>query len=200
MGTLRERLKEQQGRHQGGNKWIGTARNLALRRLWLHPRGVPPSGKTKPPPPRGQGLGQARLQGFRGRRRTGHPQHQGRALKRLRQWARDGAAEELDLDGTIRAIRRTGLAPNTSRPPAREPGPPPRNAVEGPASFSMWAARWTNHIPRGLEELFLGCQNPSSSIWSTTTSTTAFTSLSGATKPQALDRADFPNPPRSMNT
>ena len=35
METLRERLKEQQGRHQGGNKWIGTAGTSPLRRLWL---------------------------------------------------------------------------------------------------------------------------------------------------------------------
>ncbi len=39
METLKKRLEEQKGRHQGGNKWIGTARHLALRRLRLQPRG-----------------------------------------------------------------------------------------------------------------------------------------------------------------
>jgi uncharacterized protein with von Willebrand factor type A (vWA) domain len=38
------------------------------------------------------------------------------ALKRLRQWARDGAAEELDLDGTIRATAEHGYLDVKTRP------------------------------------------------------------------------------------
>ena len=38
METLKKRLEEQQERHEGGNKWIGTARHLAVRRVRLQPR------------------------------------------------------------------------------------------------------------------------------------------------------------------
>ena len=41
------------------------------------------------------------------------------ALKRLRQWARDGAAEELDLDGTIRATAEQGWLDVKTRPERR---------------------------------------------------------------------------------
>ena len=61
METLRERLKEQQGRHQGGNKWIGTAGTSPLRGLWLQPRGRAYRPEGGPPRARRQGLGQARV-------------------------------------------------------------------------------------------------------------------------------------------
>ncbi|NCN23612.1 MAG: VWA domain-containing protein, partial [Gallionella sp.] len=41
------------------------------------------------------------------------------ALKRLRRWARDGAAEELDLDGTIRATAEQGWLDVKTRPERR---------------------------------------------------------------------------------
>jgi hypothetical protein len=41
------------------------------------------------------------------------------ALKRLRRWARDGAAEELDLDGTIRATAEHGYLDVKTRPERR---------------------------------------------------------------------------------
>ena len=59
MKTLRERLAEQQGRHQGGSKWIGTAGDFAVRRLWLQPGGGTDRAGWQPPPPGDQGVGQA---------------------------------------------------------------------------------------------------------------------------------------------
>ena len=41
------------------------------------------------------------------------------ALKRLRKWARDGAADELDLDGTIRATAEHGYLDVQTRPERR---------------------------------------------------------------------------------
>src|ERR1700748_747274 len=40
METLRERLKEQKGRHQGGSKWIGTAGTSPLGAHGYKPQGV----------------------------------------------------------------------------------------------------------------------------------------------------------------
>ena len=40
METLKERLKEQQGRHQGGSKWIGTAGTSPFGAYGYNPEGV----------------------------------------------------------------------------------------------------------------------------------------------------------------
>src|SRR5882762_4618988 len=40
METLRQRLKEQQGRHQGGNKWIGTAGTSPFGAEGYNPEGI----------------------------------------------------------------------------------------------------------------------------------------------------------------
>ena len=61
METLRQRLEEQKGRHQGGSKWIGTARHLAVRRLWLQPRRRAHRPGRVAQPPRGEGVGPARV-------------------------------------------------------------------------------------------------------------------------------------------
>ena len=37
LETLRQRLAEQRGRHQGGSKWIRHRRHIALWSLWLQP-------------------------------------------------------------------------------------------------------------------------------------------------------------------
>ena len=67
------------------------------------------------------------------------------ALKRLRQWARDGAAEELDLDGTIRATAEQGWLDVKTRPERR-------NAVKV-ILFLDVGGSMDDHI-RVVEELF----------------------------------------------
>ena len=69
MDKLRQRLAEQQGRHQGGNKWVGTAGTSPFGAYGYNPEGVRIGG---------QGLGEARVQEPGRHGRTGHPQHQGR--------------------------------------------------------------------------------------------------------------------------
>ena len=79
LETLRKRLAEQKGRHQGGSKWIGTAGTSPYRRVRLQPgrRAHRPGCESQFP--RGEGVGQARVQGFRRRGRARHAQHQDRA-------------------------------------------------------------------------------------------------------------------------
>ena len=106
MAALKERLAEQQGRHQGGSKWIGTG-GTSPSAIRLHPEGV--SSARRKAGPRAQGLGQARIRTSTASG-TRHTQHQV-ALRRLR-FAREGAAEE-STRRTVSARRARGWS--TSR-------------------------------------------------------------------------------------
>jgi uncharacterized protein with von Willebrand factor type A (vWA) domain len=109
MEALRERLDEQEGRHEGGNKWIGTAGTSPFGAYGYNPEGVR--------------IGQ---QGSRHRRATKvWDRREFRnlddsvelgtrnikiALRKLRKFAREGAADLLDLDDTIdKTARNAGL-------------------------------------------------------------------------------------------
>ncbi|MDP4992245.1 MAG: VWA domain-containing protein, partial [Marivita lacus] len=101
METLKERLKEQQGRHQGGSKWIGTAGTSPFGAYGYNPEGVR-IGQDESRHQRA-----VKVWDKREFRNLDDSVELGTrnikvALKRLRRWARDGATEELDLDGTIR--------------------------------------------------------------------------------------------------
>ncbi|MFQ6775617.1 VWA domain-containing protein [Cereibacter sphaeroides] len=107
METLKERLAEQKGRHQGGSKWIGTAGTSPFGAYGYNPEGVR--------------IGQDESRHRRAvkvwdRREFRNLDDQVElgtrnlkvALRRLRRWAREGAAQEFDLDGTIRATAEHG--------------------------------------------------------------------------------------------
>src|SRR3546814_12339919 len=51
METLKKRLEEQQGRHQGGNKWIGTGGTSPYGNSGYHPEGVRNRGQRTPKTP-----------------------------------------------------------------------------------------------------------------------------------------------------
>ncbi len=115
LETLRRRLAEQKGRHQGGNKWIGTA-------------GTSPFG-TYGYNPEGMRIGQEENRNFRAvkvwdRREfkdlAGDVELGTRnikiALRRLRKFARAGAPDELDLDGTIKGTAHKGYLDILMRP------------------------------------------------------------------------------------
>ncbi len=115
METLRERLKEQQGRHQGGNKWIGTAGTSPFGAYGYNPEGVRIGQKES----RHQRA--VKVWDKREFRNLDDSIELGTrnikvALKRLRHWAREGAADELDLDGTIRATAEHGYLDVKTRP------------------------------------------------------------------------------------
>src|SRR5919197_446370 len=115
METLKQRLAEQQKRHQGGSKWIGTAGTSPFGAYGYNPEGVR--------------IGQDENRNFRAvkiwdRRDFKDLDDQVElgtrnikvALRRLRRFARTGAPEELDLDGTIKGSAHKGYLDILMRP------------------------------------------------------------------------------------
>jgi uncharacterized protein with von Willebrand factor type A (vWA) domain len=109
MEALQDRLREQEGRHEGGNKWIGTAGTSPFGAYGFNPEGVR--------------IGQ---QGSRHRNATKvwdrreyrnlddsvelGTRNLKIALRKLRKFAREGAADQLDLPDTIdKTARNAGL-------------------------------------------------------------------------------------------
>lgn len=100
METLRERLAEQKGRHQGGKKWIGTAGTSPYGNSGYNPEGVRIGGESK-------NRRAVKVWDKREFRNLDDTVELGTrnikiALRRLRQFAREGADLELDLPQTIR--------------------------------------------------------------------------------------------------
>src|SRR6185437_12766108 len=118
METLRQRLAEQKGRHQGGSKWIGTGGTSPFGAYGDHPEGVR-IGQDKDR--RGSAVkvwDRRDFKDFDGDAELG-PRNIRVALRRLRRFAREGAEEELDLDGTIRATADKGYIDVQMRPERR---------------------------------------------------------------------------------
>jgi len=115
METLRKRLEEQQGRHQGGSKWIGTAGTSPFGAYGYNPEGVR-IGQNESRHRRAVKVWDRRE--FRNLDDTVElgTRNIKVALRRLRRWAREGAQEELDLDGTIRATAEHGWLDVKTRP------------------------------------------------------------------------------------
>ncbi|MBC7163793.1 MAG: VWA domain-containing protein [Roseovarius sp.] len=116
--TLRKRLEEQKSRHQGGSKWIGTAGTSPFGAHGYNPEGVR-IGQDASRNRRAVKVWDKReFRNFDDSVELG-TRNIKVALKRLRQWARDGAHEELDLDGTIRATAENGWLDVKTRPERR---------------------------------------------------------------------------------
>ncbi len=118
METLKERLKEQEKRHQGGSKWIGTAGTSPFGAYGYNPEGVR-IGQHESRHQRA-----VKVWDRRDFKNLDDSVELGTrnikvALKRLRNWARDGAHDELDLDGTIRATAENGYLDVKTRPERR---------------------------------------------------------------------------------
>jgi uncharacterized protein with von Willebrand factor type A (vWA) domain len=104
METLRQRLKEQQERHAGGSRWIGTGGTSPFGHGGYNPEGVRIGGTGRHG--RAAKVWEAReYHNFDGERELG-TRNIKMALRRLRRFAREGAPEELDLDGTIQSTAR----------------------------------------------------------------------------------------------
>jgi len=144
LELLRQRMKEQKVRHQGGNKWIGTAGTSPFGAYGYNPEGVR--------------IGQDENRNFRAvkvwdRREFKDLDDQVElgtrnikiALRRLRKFARTGAPEELDLDGTIKGSAHKGYLDILMRPERH-------NAVKVLLFFDVGGSMdW--HI-KATEELF----------------------------------------------
>ena len=114
MEALKQRLAEQKERHQGGSKWIGTGGTSPFGHGGFNPEGVRIGG------PGGQGRAikvweKREFKDLDGDRQLG-TRNIKVALRRLRRFAREGAADELDLDGTIDGTARQGWLDVRMRP------------------------------------------------------------------------------------
>ncbi|MCL7408933.1 vWA domain-containing protein [Marivivens donghaensis] len=144
METLKQRLEEQKGRHQGGSKWVGTAGTSPFGAYGYNPEGVR-IGQDKSRHQRAVKVWDKReFKNLDDSVELG-TRNIKVALKRLRKWARDGAADELDLDGTIRATAEHGYLDVQTRPERR-------NAVKVLLFFDIGGSM-DPHI-KVVEELF----------------------------------------------
>ena len=144
METLRQRLAEQKGRHQGGSKWIGTAGTSPFGAYGYNPEGVR-IGQHESRNRRAVKVWDRReFRNFDDTVELG-TRNIKVALKRLRRWVREGAEEELDLPGTIHATAEHGYLDVQTRPERR-------NAVKLLMFFDVGGSM-DEHI-RVVEELF----------------------------------------------
>ncbi len=118
METLKKRLEEQKGRHQGGNKWVGTAGTSPFGAEGYNPEGVRIGQKESRHGRAVKVWAKREFKNFDDQVELG-TRNIKVALKRLGKWARDGAHEELDLDGTIRATAEHGYLDVKTRPERR---------------------------------------------------------------------------------
>ncbi|GLS46890.1 vWA domain-containing protein [Methylobacterium brachythecii] len=147
--TLKQRLAEQKGRHQGGSKWIGTGGTSPFGAYGYNPEGIR--------------IGQDGNRNFRAVKVWDKREFKDLddgvelgtrtmriALRRLRRFARSGAAEELDLDTTIRESARQGYIDVRLRPERR-------NAVKVLLFLDVGGSMdW--HVELA-EELFSACRS-----------------------------------------
>ena len=115
MEALRQRLEEQKGRHQGGSKWIGTAGTSPFGAYGYNPEGVRIGQHQSRHRRAVKVWDKRRFRNLDDSVELG-TRNIKVALKRLRRWVREGAAEELDLDGTIRKTAEHGYLDIQTRP------------------------------------------------------------------------------------
>ncbi len=114
LEEFRKRLAEQEGRHAGGSKWIGTGGTSPFGAGGTNPMGARVG-------PRGGGRSAVKVWDQRNFRALDgdsdlSPRNFKLALRRLRRFAREGAAEEFDLDATIDATAREAMLDIKLRP------------------------------------------------------------------------------------
>jgi uncharacterized protein with von Willebrand factor type A (vWA) domain len=118
METLKKRLEEQKERHQGGSKWVGTAGTSPFGAYGYNPEGVRIGQKESRHQRAVKVWDKREFKNLDDSVELG-TRNIKVALKRLRNWARDGAHEELDLDGTIRSTAEHGYLDVKVRPERR---------------------------------------------------------------------------------
>ncbi|EAQ44898.1 MAG: VWA domain-containing protein [Roseobacter sp. MedPE-SWde] len=115
METLKQRLEEQQGRHEGGNKWVGTGGTSPFGAYGYNPEGVRIGQKESRHQRAVKVWDKREFKNLDGDVELG-TRNIKVALKRLRRWVREGAHEELDLDNTIRSTAEHGYLDVKTRP------------------------------------------------------------------------------------
>ncbi|NLD13720.1 MAG: VWA domain-containing protein [Gammaproteobacteria bacterium] len=148
--TFKQRLQEQQKKHAGGNKWIGTGGTSPFGSGGYHPEGIRIGNA-------GERQGRAvKVWEQREYRNLDEDEQLNTrsiqmALRRLRQFARQGAAEELDLQGTIEHTARDGGLLNIRMRPER------RNTVKLLILFDIGGSM-DAHIEE-CQALFSACRS-----------------------------------------
>jgi len=105
METLAERLKEQEKRHQGGNKWIGTGGTSPFGAYGYNPEGVRIGQDDSRHRKASKVWDKRQFKNLDANVEIG-TRNMKVALRKLRQFARTGSSEELALDDTIAATAR----------------------------------------------------------------------------------------------
>jgi len=118
MEELAKRLEEQKGRHEGGNKWIGTGGTSPFGAYGYNPAGIRIGQKES------RHRRAVKVWDKREFKDIADDQEIGTrnikvALRRLRRFARLGAADELDLEGTVRGTAHRGYLDVKMRPERR---------------------------------------------------------------------------------
>ena len=117
MQALEERLKEQKERHQGGNKWVGTGGSSPFGAYGDHPEGVRVGGESR----KRSAVKVWEQRKYRGLDTDNQLETRSMqmALRKLRKFARDGAADELDIGSTIKKTAQKGMLDVQLRPERR---------------------------------------------------------------------------------
>ncbi|WP_291994582.1 VWA domain-containing protein [Candidatus Accumulibacter sp. ACC003] len=149
METFKQRLAEQKERHSGGSKWIGSGGSSPFGHGGTHPEGIRVGGKS-------ENRSAVKVWEKREYRNLDDSVELGTrnikiALRRLRRFARQGAAEELDLEGTIAGTARNAGWLDLQLRPERH------NAVKV-LLFLDIGGSMDDHV-RVCEELFSACHS-----------------------------------------
>ena len=117
MKALEERLNEQKGRHQGGSKWVGTGGTSPFGAYGDHPEGVRVGGESR----KRSAVKVWEQRKYRNLDSDNQLETRSMqmALRKLRKFARTGAADELDIDATIKKTAQKGMLDIQLRPERR---------------------------------------------------------------------------------
>lgn len=117
MQALEERLKEQKERHQGGSKWVGTGGSSPFGAYGDHPEGVRVGGESR----KRSAVKVWEQRKYRDLDTDNQLETRSMqmALRKLRKFARDGAADELDIGSTIKKTAQKGMLDVQLRPERR---------------------------------------------------------------------------------
>lgn len=117
MQALEERLKDQKERHQGGNKWVGTGGSSPFGAYGDHPEGVRVGGESR----KRSAVKVWEQRKYRDLDTDNQLETRSMqmALRKLRKFARDGAADELDIGSTIKKTAQKGMLDVQLRPERR---------------------------------------------------------------------------------
>lgn len=149
MEEFKKRLAEQKGRHQGGSKWVGTGGTSPFGNSGYHPEGIRVGGESAGNRTAVKVWDQREYRNLDDSVELG-TRNIKVALRRLRRFARQGAPDELDLDGTIAATARNAGWLDLLMRPERH------NAVKVLIFFDVGGSM-DDHI-KVCEELFSACR------------------------------------------